>query len=141
MSADGPMARDVTARQTAMFAMFVGPGLFTTRAALAAASTIPDSTLKSWAHGAAMPLHGALSLARFLPREAINMLTEPAALRLVEIETCDTDWDQVAAEASVLVSEVCEARRDGIYDHKEKARLRQRTRKVIAVLSEAAEEG
>jgi hypothetical protein len=140
MSADGRFARDIAERQVAMFAMFVGPGLYTTRAALAAASGISTSTLKDWAHGVTMPLHGALALARFLPREAMNMLTEPAGLRLADIETSRANWDAVAASAG-LVAEVCEARSDGTIDHVETERLRHRTRHVIAELSAAAEEG
>ena len=141
MSADGRIARDVAERQAAMFAMFVGPGRFTTRAALSAASGMPESTLKSYANGAAMPLHAVLILADYLPGSAINMLTEPGRRRLVAIEIADSDWDGAAAEAAGLVAEVCEARRDGNIDHSEDARLKSRARQLIAELSEIAGTG
>lgn len=138
MSAESPIARDVAERQVAMFAMFVGPGRFTTRAALSAASKIPESTLKSYAGGAAMPLHAALALSHFLPGEALNMLTEPAGKRLVDVERSAADWDGTAAEAAGLVADVCEARRDGRIDHIEDRRLKTRARRLIAELSEIA---
>lgn len=141
MSAENGFASEVTERQVAMFAMFVGPGLFTTRAALAAASKIPDSTLKNWAGGAAMPLHAVLQLRKYLPAAAIDMLTEPAGVRFADIETTDASWDAIAADAAGLVSEVCEARRDGKIDHTEEARLRRRARGLIAELSDAVADG
>jgi hypothetical protein len=140
MSADGRIERDVVARQAAMFGHFVGQGLYTTRAALAAASGIHPSTLSSWAQGAAMPLHAVLTLARFLPREAINMLTEPAGLRLVDIEGSKTNWGHVAAATAGLVADICEAGSDGQYDHTEVARLQGKAKQVIVVLTGATEE-
>ena len=141
MAADSAIARDVTARQVTMFAMFVGPGLFTTRAALAVASGVPASSLKEYATGAAMPLHVALTLSRVLPAEAINMLTEPAGKRLVNAEASDTNWDALACAAAGLVGEVCDARKDGKIDHVEDAKLRQRTRALIAEAQSAVEQG
>ena len=138
MSSESGMARDVTDRQVAMFAMFVGPGLHTTRAALAAASKVPESTLKSYANGAAMPLHAALTLRRYLTREAINMMTEPGGVRMVSTQSAESNWDGAAADAAALVSEVCAARRDGKIDHVEDARLRGQARALIAELSEIA---
>ncbi|MDQ2762680.1 MAG: hypothetical protein M3Y22_04075 [Pseudomonadota bacterium] len=141
MAVESAMARDVEDRQVAMFSMFVGQGLRTTRAALAAASKIPESTLKSWANGAAMPLHSVLHLRKFLPAEAINMMTEPGGVRFSAIEVAETNWDAIAADAAGLVGEVCDARRDGVIDHIEDARLRRRARQLVAELSEVAETG
>jgi hypothetical protein len=124
-----------------MFAAFVGPGLTITRAALSAASGISTSTLASWAAGASMPLHGVLALSRFLPREAINMLTEPAGLRLTDIASSKTNWGEVAAATAGLVADICEAGSDGLYDHVEVAKLQGKAKKVIVVLTGAAEEG
>lgn len=138
MSADLPISREVTDRQIAMFAMFVGPALFTTRAALAAASKVPESTLRSYAAGAAMPLAMALHLRKFLPLEAINMMTEPAGVRLASIEQASSNWDVAAAEAASLVADVCGARSDGVIDHREDADLRRKARHLIAELTEIA---
>ena len=137
MSDHSAMQRDVAERQVAMFASFVGRGCYITRAALSAASRIPESTLREWAAGAAMPLSGVLTLRKHLPGDAINLLTEPGDARLVGIETEQGDWDDVAAEAAGLTFEICEARKDGVIDHREKARLRSRGRQVIARLSDA----
>lgn len=140
MSADSRFGCDIAERQTAMFAMFVGDGLFTSRAALSRASGIPTSTLKSYAAGAAMPFHTVLALAKFLPREAINMLSEPAGMRLVDVQQTDACWDEAAALTAGLVAEICVARSDGVINHIERASLRARARTVTAVLSDLTEE-
>ena len=137
MSVESRIAQDVAERQMAMFAMFVGPGLLVTRAALFRASGIPESTQKSYADGAAMALHAVLSLRRFLPPEAINMMLEPGGVRFCDVEATETNWDAIAADAAGLTFEICDARKDGTIDHVERARLRARGRKVIAALSDA----
>lgn len=137
MSVESRIAQDVTERQVAMFAMFVGPGLVVTRAALSRASGIPESTLKSYADGAAMPLHAALAVRRFLPPEAMNMVLEPAGIRFCDVLAKEANWDSVAADAAGLTFEICEARKDGSIDHVERARLRTRGRAVMAALADA----
>lgn len=132
MAAEAGMQREVAERQRTMFQLFVGPGLTVTREALARASGIPASSLREYANGAAMPLHVALTLSRFLPGEATALLTEPAGMRLVPIEADATNWDALAAEASGLVTEVCVARSDGVVDHVESAQLRRKVRQLIA---------
>jgi len=119
----------------AMFASFVGPGLYITRVALASASGISASTLGSWAGGAAMPLSAILALSHHLPAAAINMMFEPAGKRLVDADEKTANWDAVAASASMLTFEICDARADGQIDHVERARLRQRARAVAAELT------
>lgn len=141
MSADSPMAQEIAARQVTMFASFVGPGMHTTRAALAAASKIPESTLKSYAGGAVMPLHVLLTLRRHLPKAAIDLVTEPGGVRLAEIETSETSWDAVAAGAAGFVADVCDARADGIIDHVETERLKKRARALAAELADAVAQG
>lgn len=141
MSAESRLERDVTDRQITMFASFVGRGLHTTRAALAAASKVPESTLKSWANGAAMPLHGALAIRPHLPAAAINMLVEPGGVRFATADAQEANWDAIAASAAGLVAEVCEARKDGVINHVETAKLRARTRDLIAEAVSAVEEG
>lgn len=140
MLAEGGIARHLEDRQIAMFQLFVGPGRYTTRAALFRASGIPESTLKSYADGAAMPFHAVLVLRNFLPAEAINMLSEVGGVRLVAIEHEATNWDAVAAEAAGLTFEICEARKDGQIDHVERAQLRRRARGLAAGLAEVIAE-
>lgn len=137
MSSESRIAHEVAERQVEMFAMFVGQGRTVTRAALSRASGIPESTLKSYAAGAAMPFAAGLTLAKFLPSEAIGMLTEVVGLRLTPIEAIETNWDAIAADAAGLTFEICEARKDGNIDHIERARLKSRGRQVIARLSDA----
>lgn len=136
MSDVGSIARNVADRQVTMFAMFVGQGMFVTRAALSRASGIPESTLREWAGGAAIPLHGVLTLNKFLPGEAIQMLTEHAGVRLVPVEAKESTWDEIAAEGALLTFEICEARKDGVIDHREDASLRSRARRVVASLTD-----
>ncbi len=130
-----PFSRRIADRQIRMFAMFVGRGCHVTRAALEAASGISESTLRSWAEGAAIPLHGVLLLAQHLPAEAIDMLFEPAGMRLIEREKTETNWDDLAATASVFTADICDARADGVIDHEENARLRRGARHLAAKLS------
>ena len=138
MRDEDAFCRDIGEKQRAMFRLFVGQGQHIGYAALSAATAIdgsdpiPKTTLQSYAAGVTMPLTAVLKLSRVLPAEAINMLTERAGKRLVDAEATDTNWDLVAAEAADLVSEVCTARIDGIIDHVEDARLRAKTRKLIA---------
>ena len=140
MADHGGYQRNVEARQVAMFASFVGRGLYTTRAALSAASGVPESTLASYAGGAAMPLHAVLSIADHLPAPAINMLFEPAGKRLCDAEQADANWDAVAASASKLTFEICDARSDGTLDHVERARLRSGARALAAQLTDVMED-
>jgi len=140
MSAESRIAHEVAERQVMMFSMFVGPGTPMTRAALSVRTGIPESSLKSYANGAAMPLHVALVLRKFLPREAMNMLTEPGDARFAPIEQAEACWDGIAAAASGLVAEICMARSDGNIDHVEKAKLQARARAVTAQLSDAIDD-
>lgn len=137
MAADHPIAREVADRQVTMFAMFVGVGLFTTRAALSRASGIPESTLREWANGAAMPFHGALILSKYLPLEAINMIAEPGGKRFADALSAASNWDSVAAAFSDMVASICKARSDGRIDHVEDAELRTFLRVAIGEASRA----
>ena len=67
---------------------------------------------------------GSLVLSYFL-------LTEPAGCRLVDNEQSETNWDAIACSAAGLVSEVCQARADGVIDHREEASLKKRTRAFL----------
>ena len=128
----GALQRDIVDRQRAMFQLFVGQSRSVTRAALSAATGIPASTLQDWAQGTTIPLWGVLTLAGFLPREAINMVIEPAGFRLADSDPGQACWDGLAAEAASLTADICEARRDGHINHSEEACLRKRTRTLIA---------
>jgi hypothetical protein len=141
MSDGSSLAREVADRQVTMFGMFVGQGCHTTRAALARASGVPESSLREYAAGAAIPFHVVLRLRRFLPAEAINMISEPGDCRLVDVETAATNWDEIACCASSLVGDICDARKDGRITPGEDARLKRRTRELIAEAQSAVEAG
>lgn len=141
MIADLPLARDIADRQVAMFTMFVGPGLYTTRAALSDASRVPTSTLKDWANGSAIPFHGVMLLRKFLPPSAINMLAEPGGARIIDAKATTANWDEVAARAAGLTADICEARMDGVITPSEGERLRKHTRELIANAQAVVDEG
>lgn len=130
--AESQIARETAHRQMQMFAMFVGPGLHVTRAALAAASGVPASTLRDLAGGSAITVAQLMALRRFLPPEAINMITEPGGAHVIDTEADATCWDEVAAEAADLLSDIMDAKRDGVVTPVEDRRLRRRTRGFIA---------
>lgn len=140
MASEHPIARKVADRQIQMFASFVGRGLFTTRAALAAASGVSASSLQDYANGAAMPIHALLAIRPHLPAPAIDLLTEPGHVRFASIDAQESNWDIIAASAAGLVAEVCDARKDGVINHVEEARLRKRTREFMAEAASAVEE-
>lgn len=139
--AESQIARETVHRQQQMFAMFVGPGLHVTRAALAAASGVPASTLRDLAGGSAITVAQLMALRRFLPPEAINMITEPGGAHVIDTQADASCWDDVAADAAGVLSDIMEAKRDGIVDHVEDKRLRQRTRAFIARNQHMAADG
>jgi hypothetical protein len=141
MADDRRYAREVAERQCAMFVSFVGHGRHTTFAALEAASGYPESTLRGYAGGAAMPVSALLALSDHLPRAAINMITEVGGKRLTDAEKSETNWDSLAAKTAGMTSAICEARADGQIDHVEKAILKQTGRELLAELAHAVEEG
>ncbi len=138
---ESQIARETAHRQQQMFSMFVGPHLHVTRAALAAASGVPASTLRDLAGGSAITVAQLMALRRFLPPEAINMITEPGGAHVIDTQADMASWDEVAADAASLLSEVMEAKRDGVVDHVEDSRLRQRTRAFIAKNQHMAADG
>lgn len=130
-----PAKRDTVRAQERMFAEFVGPGLHITRAQLAQRTGIPEGTLTGWAKdGAVMPVWAVSVLARHLPPEAINVLFVNGGMRLVPIERSEANWHALAASASKLTSEICDAQSDGRIDHVEEARLKRRGLAVVADL-------
>jgi len=139
--AESQIARETVHRQQQMFAMFVGPGLHVTRAALAAASGVPASTLRDLAAGSAITVAQLMALRRFLPPEAINMVTEPGGAHIIDTASDNACWDEVAANAAALLSDVMDAKRDGVVDHIEESRLRKRTREFIAKTQHMALDG
>jgi uncharacterized membrane protein YebE (DUF533 family) len=115
-----------------VFRLYVGQGRRFSYGTLADATTIPVSTLKSYANGAAMPVHALLRLIAVLPAEAGNQLMRPSGFKLVPIEADEDDWEGIGAEASMLTFEIFDAKKDGHVDHRERERLKSRCRTLIA---------
>jgi hypothetical protein len=126
---------DPISAQADLFRLYVGPGRRFSWDALADATGIPLSTLKSYGREtapAAMPFHAALRLIAVLPAEAGNMMLAPTGYKLAPIEPDADDWNGIGAEASMLTFEICDAQRDGRIDHLEAGRLRARTASLLA---------
>jgi len=115
-----------------VFRLYVGNGNRFSWGALADATGVPLSTLKSYARGATMPFHVALKLIAKLPPEAGNMLIRSSGYRLAPIEADDANWHELGAEASLLTFEILDAEKDGRIDHVERGRLKRRTESLIA---------
>lgn len=117
-----------------MFAQYVGDNdpAKITRVALSRLTGFPASTLQGWAGGVTMPHYAVLILSLHLPAHAINLLFEPVGKRLIEAETVAANWNGLAAATAALAADICDAQRDGKITHIEDARLRNRSRTVIA---------
>jgi len=102
-------------------------------ARLAALSSIPETTIRTWSTGTSMPAWALIELARHIPADLINLLTEQGGFCLTPIERADSDLDQLACEASGFTHDVLEAKLDGKVTPIERARLKERARRVQAL--------
>lgn len=127
--------RDVEQRQIDVFTLYVGQSRRFTYAALADATGISKSNLHGYSTGTAMPLHNLLRLLAVLPSEAGNMLIAPSGYSLSAIERDKSNWAEIGAEASMLTYELFDAQSDGVIDHREAAKLRERCRSLDAKLA------
>lgn len=136
MSDDSAFGQDFAQRLADVFRLYVGEpheGKRFTRAALADATGINPSTLKAYIRGDhTLPAPALLRLIAALPPEAGNMLIRGTGYRLAPIDPDADDWAGIGAEASMLTFEIFEAERDGKVDHRERAKLQQRCRSLIA---------
>lgn len=145
MTRDDPIVRNLKARQEAFLVAADSRGY--SIAVLAKATGTPEDTLRSYKplpsrEASAMPLQVFIKLAR-IPglSDLCSMLIEDSGHSLAAIEPKDTGWDVVAAEAAQLTAEICTARADGRIDHVEDAKLRSRSRKLIAEMQSAITHG
>lgn len=84
-----------------------------------------------------MPLHVYVALCRILPDDLTSLVLDGADKRIVPLESSPEAWLGVAAEASGLAAEICEAKADGKITHIEQARLEKRARKLAAKMAGA----
>jgi transcriptional regulator with XRE-family HTH domain len=103
-------------------------------ARLAADSGIPESTIRSYSKGVnGLGWAHAKSLMRVLPADLGSLLIEETGYCLAPIDGGeDEGWDAIGAEASQLTHEIFEARKDRRITPREDAKLKDRTRQLIA---------
>lgn len=103
-------------------------------ARLAADSGVPETTIRSYAKGVnGFGWDHAKSLIRALPADLGSLLIEDTGYRLTPLEHGeDEGWDAIGAEASQLTHEIFEARKDRRITPREDAKLKDRTRQLIA---------
>jgi len=133
MRDDDQFSRDVADSQCDVFRLFVGKGRRISYAALAAATRIPEGTLKTYANGTAIPLHNLCRLLRVLPRDAGNMLIAQSGMSLTDSAEPNTDWLALGEKAGDFATKVIRYQRSGgVIDHVEAADLRTNLREMFA---------
>jgi hypothetical protein len=100
---------------------------------IATLSGMSVETLNEYRKGAAMPLHAFVQIAPYIPDELLSLCLAQAGKHVGSDEGDDGDLDALTVEASGLVNEVLEAKRDGSVTHIERARIQQRTRRVVSI--------
>lgn len=110
---------------------------------LSAETGIPASTLGTYRvtggrAQAAMPLSTFVALCRVLPDELTSLVLDMADKRVAPLDADPGAWLGVAAEASGLASDICEAKADGKITPIEHSRLKHRARRLTAKLVGAA---
>lgn len=136
MRDDTAVQRNLIIKQGAFFLAAASRGY--SIATLSAVLGVSASTLSSYIDkpsrkASQMPLSLFIRIAGIKElTDLASMLIEDSDHRLCPLDPTLTNWDGLAAEAAGLVQEVCLARADGNINHQEDARLRARTRKLIA---------
>jgi len=108
-------------------------------AVLAARSPLNASTMKNWRNGAAMPAWalGALGSAG-VPDHLLSLVMEPFCKHVSSDETDDGDLSKLGREAAHFVADLADADADGVRDHVEVSRLKDRARCVAGLARKAA---
>ena len=75
------------------------------------------------------------------PAELLAVLFDGTGRAVVDVDLAEADWMALAADSAGVAAEICEASRDGVITPAEKARLRTRTRALIAEASSLVEGG
>lgn len=81
---------------------------------------------------AKMPLWVFVTLCRVIPDEVTSIMLDTAGKHVGSNEPDDADLDALTAEASGLVTDVLEAKRDGKVTHIERRRIKDRARRVAS---------
>jgi hypothetical protein len=132
MSNDCKFVQDAAFRQISVFDAYVGQTKKFTYGFLAEITDIPQSTLRAYGGGMAMPYHVLIRLLQHLPPEAGNQLMAPSGYALRHIDVDKDDWTGIGKEAALLTFEIIEAQSDGFVDHVEVEKLKSRCRSLAA---------
>ncbi len=106
---------------------------------LSAETGLPDSVLRSYKSGTAMPLHNAVKLAAVIPDYLISLWFEPAGKSVIDMPSDeDALLQQLLGETTSYSAEHVERQADGTICHLDKAALRERARRLGAVANKVA---
>ena len=103
-----------------------------TRKRLQLETGIPYNTLKSYATGTEMPMSAFVKLAAVIPNELVSLLLEPAGKHLADDEADHGSLHELAREVGHFSAEYIDAVSDGSVTHIEKARLKDRARRLAS---------
>lgn len=106
---------------------------------IAARSPLPESTMKGWRDGAAMPAWavGALGQAG-VPDHILSLVLEPFGRHVGTDEANDGDLDALGREGAHFLAEKADAEADGKVTPIEKSKLKDRARRIAGVARKVA---
>ena len=111
-------------------------------AAIAARSPLKPSTLKGWREGAAMPAWALGQLGEAgVPDHLLSLVLEPFGRRVIHDDPQDGDLDELGREGAHYLAEHADAKADGRITPIERARLRDRARRIGGVAVRIANGG
>jgi len=105
-------------------------------AVLARTRGIAKSTIKGWREGAAMPAWALGELA--LPDDLLSLVLDPYRKHVGTNVDDDGDLDALGREAATFTAEYVEAKSDGVVTHIERAKLKDRARRLEPIVRKVA---
>lgn len=106
---------------------------------LSAETGLPDSVLRSYKTGTAMPLHNAVKLAAVLPDHLVSLWFEPAGKSVIDMPRDeDALMQELLREATGYAAEHVDRAADGAICHIDKSALRERARRLGTTATKVA---
>jgi hypothetical protein len=142
MPRSSSIAQDIISRQERMLRLAERDHDLTL-SVLHAETGISKQTLSSWKNDVAMPAWALVVLSQIIPDHLVSLLFEPVGRCVVTCEHGDGDLDALAKESAGYNVEYLDARSpnsEGGHDlsPREKANLKDRSRRIAAVARRAA---